>query len=60
MLVGRLVRRCTIVVLLNRCDPVLGGSVFQGEGESCLFCEQVEHVDGELLVCSDGEKSMGD
>jgi hypothetical protein len=28
VLCGRLERRCTMIVLLNRCDPVLGGSVF--------------------------------
>ena len=60
VLCGRLVRRCTMVVLLNMRNPVLGESVFQGEGESCPFCEQVEHIDGESLVCSDGEKSMGE
>ena len=27
-----------MVVLLKRRDPVLGGSVFQGEGESCPLC----------------------
>jgi len=31
----------------------LVGLFSQGEGESCPFCKQVYHINGEFLVCSD-------
>jgi hypothetical protein len=45
-------------MLLSRCDPVFGGSVFARR--RVVFRKHVEHINNELLLCSDGEELMGE
>jgi hypothetical protein len=48
------VDRWVVCCASNRCCPSLGGSVLQGGGEPCPFCEQVEQCGRWVLLCCNG------